>query len=122
MEQFPVEYSSLSANALLRLVIEKYSLSPTAGITFLKRGFNDTYLIKTDKNKYILRVYKHNWRSPQSIKSEIDLLNYLSKNDVPVSVPVIDRSGNYMQALQAPEGPRNAVLFTYASGNPVKKL
>jgi len=122
MEQFPVEYSSLSAKALLALVTDKYSLSPTATITFLKRGFNDTYLVKTERNKYILRVYKHNWRSNKSIKSEIDLLNYLSKNDVSVSVAVIDRSGNYIHALQAPEGLRHAVLFTFAGGAQVKKL
>ena len=53
---FPVEYSSLSTTALLELLIDNYSISAEAEITFLKRGFNDTYLIKTATAKYILRV------------------------------------------------------------------
>ena len=122
MEQFPVEYSSLSAKALLQLVIENYSLPPSASITFLKRGFNDTYLIKTEKNKFILRVHKHNWRSSKSIKNEIELLNYLKSNGIGVSSGVIDRSGNYIHSLHAPEGLRYAVLFTYAEGERVRKL
>jgi Ser/Thr protein kinase RdoA (MazF antagonist) len=122
MEQFPVEYSSLSVKALLQLVVDVYSIHPASTITFLKRGFNDTYLIATDKNKFILRVYKNNWRSSKSIKNEIELLNYLHKNDVSVSSAVIDRSGNYIQTLHAPEGLRYAVLFTYAKGERVRKL
>jgi len=122
MEQFPVEYSSLSAKALLQLVISNYSLNPASTITFLKRGFNDTYLIETGKSKYILRVYKHNWRSNKSIRNEIELLNYLHKNSTGVSIAIIDRSGNYIHTLHAPEGLRYAVLFTYAEGTLRRKL
>lgn len=122
MEQFPVEYSSLSAKALLQLVINSYALNPASSITFLKRGFNDTYLIETGKSKYILRVYKHNWRSNKSIKNEVELLAYLQKHEVSVSAAIIDRSGNYIQTLHAPEGLRYAVLFTYAAGEQVRKL
>lgn len=134
MQFFPVEYSSLSATALLHLSATNYNLNLNSTITFLKRGFNDTYLIeevqytKSDKtnkkeiNKFILRVYKHSWRSIESIKAELDLLKYLNGNNVSISFPIADLQNNYIQEIQAPEGIRYAVLFSYAEGERIRKL
>ncbi|MES2591773.1 MAG: phosphotransferase [Bacteroidota bacterium] len=134
MQFFPIEYSSLSASALLELCVSTYKLNSHSSITFLKRGFNDTYLIeevqnaKDDKinekkiNKFILRVYKHNWRSIESIKAELGLLEYLKENNVSVSFPIADHQNSYIQTIQAPEGIRYAVLFSYAEGERIRKL
>lgn len=120
--QFPVEYSSLSAKALLQFVALNYNISESSSITFLKRGFNDTYLIHSDSEKYILRVYKYNWRSLESIETEIKLLNYLRKNKIAVSYPVKDKQENYIHSLQAPEGLRHTMVFSYAEGSSIRKL
>jgi Ser/Thr protein kinase RdoA (MazF antagonist) len=122
MQLFPIEYSSLSTTALLKLCINNYNLGEHASITFLKRGFNDTYLISSASSKNILRVYKHNWRSLESIKSEIELLIHLSKQHVSVAYPIIDKLHNSIQIINAPEGVRYAVLFSYAEGVSVKKI
>jgi len=122
MKLFPVEYSSLSAKALLQLVADNYSLGNKPSIFFLKRGLNDTYLIKSDTVKYILRVYKYNWRSLESIETEIKLLNYLNENKISVSFPVKDNKLKYIQSVLAPEGIRYSVLFSYAEGGQVRKL
>ena len=120
--QFPIEYSSLSTSALLALVAENYSIPKDASILFLKRGFNDTYSIQEKDKKYILRVYKHNWRSLESIKTEINLLNHLKENGISVSFPIIDNKKQFVQTLEAPEGIRYAVLFSYAEGELVRKM
>lgn len=122
MQLFPVDYSSLSPKALLQLVVTHYKVKTPTTITFLKRGFNDTYLIHSGIEKFILRVYKHNWRTIESIETEVKLLNYLKENKIHVSYPLEDRSSNYIHALQAPEGVRYAVLFSYAEGVQVRKL
>lgn len=146
MQFFPVEYSTLSANALLQLLKSNYNIDADSSITFLKRGFNDTYLISGDggtidelvssegteeskekkkndtKQKFILRVYKHNWRSKESIETELKLLNYLNENKVSVSFPLKDNLGEFIQTIHAPEGVRYAVLFSFAEGNQVRKL
>jgi len=122
MQLFPTEYSSLSTKALNQLVIDFYEFTNKTKLTFLKRGFNDTYLIENNTEKYILRVYKHNWRNLESIETEIKLLNYLKENKIPVSYPIIDKEGKYIQAIHAPEGIRFAVLFSYAKGYQVRKL
>lgn len=141
MQFFPVEYSSLSAKALLESVIINYNIDRDSSITFLKRGFNDTYLISenellnnaeyglnekkgqnSEEKKYILRVYKYNWRSFESIETEIKLLNHLKDNTVSVSHPLKDKQAKFIQTIKAPEGIRYAVLFSFAEGTPLRKL
>jgi Ser/Thr protein kinase RdoA (MazF antagonist) len=119
---FPVEYSSLSTTALLELLIDNYSISAEAEITFLKRGFNDTYLIKTATAKYILRVYKHIWRSKESIETEIKLLDLLKENGISVSYSISDKQSQFIHTIKAPEGNRYLVLFSFAEGEQVRKL
>lgn len=119
---FQIEYSSLSTKALLELVSDNYSISKDASILFLKRGFNDTYSIQEKNTKYILRVYKHNWRSLESIETEIKLLNHLKDNGIYVSFPIADTKKQFIQSIDAPEGIRYAVLFSFAEGEQVRKM
>lgn len=122
MTIFPAEYSSLSTKALLQLVTEKYGFANDSSIYYLKRGFNDTYLIRTKNNKFILRVYKCNWRSFESIETELKLLNFLKENSISLSFPIYDEQENLVQTINAPEGIRYAVLFSFAEGEVIRKL
>lgn len=122
MSFFPVEYSTLSSQALLGLIKDNYSVPAGTSITFVKRGFNDTYLTRGAESKFLLRVYKHNWRSMESIETELCLLEYLKDNGISVSYPIPDKQGNFIHSLNAPEGIRYAVLFSFAEGIQVRKL
>lgn len=112
---FPAEYSTLSSAALALLVSEKYGWAAVR-CKFIVRGVGDTYLVESGRDKYILRVYRSSHRSFPQIKMETDLLLALKQAVVPVSYPVADLSGEVIQALEAVEGVRYAVLFTYAPG------
>jgi len=85
-------------------------------IVYLKRGFNDTYQIKSRETKFILRIYRTGRRSLESIRSEIKLLLYLNKNGQAVSVPISGKEDVYVHPIPSPEGIRYAVLFSYAEG------
>ncbi len=122
MQSFPVEYSSLLASALLQFIVETYKLEAEADIVFLKRGFNDTYLITSGSKKSILRVYKCNRRTRADIQTELELLLYLKDNGISVSVPLSDNQNKYIQTIAAPEGIRYAILFSYAEGEQIKKI
>ena len=122
MQTFPVEYSSLSAKALLQFLIEQYGLDHSAAIVFLKRGFNDTYLIISKGDKFICRVNKHGWRSLKSIEYEVDLLCYLKQNGCSVSIPIESVTKKYIHQIYAPEGVRFMVMYSYAKGQRVRKL
>lgn len=122
MTVFPAEYSTLSAKTLLKMIIENYHTSSDSSICYLKRGFNDSYLIKTKSERFILRIYKFNWRSLDSIETELKLLRYLNENSISVSFPIADKKENFIQEISAPEGIRYAVLFSFAEGEVIRKL
>jgi Ser/Thr protein kinase RdoA (MazF antagonist) len=114
---FPTTYSTLSAKALLAEVVSTYEIDPPLECEFINRGLNDTYLIITPHDRYILRVYRSGWRSHADILYELDVLTHLKEKNVPISTPIARKDGNLVQTLAAPEGERYIVLFTYAPGN-----
>ncbi|NMO97687.1 phosphotransferase [Paenibacillus lemnae] len=114
---FPVSYSTLSQEALRKYVSETYGLNNIEEFSYLLRGMNDTYLVKTSSAKYVFRIYRADRRMDVGeVAFEIDLLNFLNQRGIPVSLAVADHSGQFIQILKAPEGDRYGVLFTFAEG------
>jgi Ser/Thr protein kinase RdoA (MazF antagonist) len=116
---FPSTYSTLSAIALADLIGEKYGWSDTR-CRFLTRGVGDTYLIETIDSQYILRIYRSSHRSLSQIRAEAVLLNALIRGGVSVSYPVPDLLGEVIQSLNAIEGQRYGVVFSYALGKSIR--
>ena len=116
-DYFPVTHSTLSTRAITTDVLPSYGLGAIIDCRFLNRGLNDTYVFKTvHGDKFILRVYRTGWRTLSDISYEIDVLNHLSSKGIPVSKPLSQKDGRFIQTLTAPEGKRHIVLFTYAAG------
>lgn len=115
-EAFPVTHSVLSAPALLRDVLPDYDIPDPTECQLVNRGLNDTYLVTTPVDRYILRVYRAGWRRDSDVQYEIDVLNHLRCKGIPVAAPIARRDGAYTCVLQAPEGRRQTVLFRYAKG------
>ncbi len=113
---FPINTSILSSDALLERVLNRYVFKGEIECHFFCSRVNDTYIVETDSKTYYLRVYYYRWRSRRDIDAEIDLLLYLKKNKIPVSVPIQRKDGSYITRINAPEGIRYAVLFTGAEG------
>jgi Ser/Thr protein kinase RdoA (MazF antagonist) len=116
MNQFPVTNSTLSAVHIALFLQEKYSLSKDTSCKLIKSGINDSYLVTDKQDQFVFRIYSFNWRSKTEITEEIKLLNQLKQNGISVSYPISDQENNYIQTLNAPEGERFSVLFSYASG------
>ncbi|GAA4237267.1 hypothetical protein GCM10022291_23630 [Postechiella marina] len=125
MQPFPAITSTLSPKYLGNYVVEQYGFNANTNCRIIKIGVNHTYIIENDTCKYVFRVYNLNWRTKAEIKAELDLLLLLNDNQISVAYPIKDKTSNYIQVLQAAEGLRYAVLFTYAIGdsivNPTKK-
>lgn len=115
---FPATHSILSASALLAYAQERYDIGDAIECKFFNYGLNDTYLLRTSTGKYILRVYRTDWRSLSDILYELDMLLHLHRKGVPVSFPLTMRDGSLISKLNTQEGPRQVVLFTYAEGKP----
>jgi Ser/Thr protein kinase RdoA (MazF antagonist) len=121
MNVFPANYSTLCPNALAALVKDQYLLNKPQ-LRLISRGVGDTYLVESGKERYILRAYRNTHRTPEQIKVEIDLLIELKRLGVSVSYPIADESGNCIQTVEAIEGSRQLVLFSYAAGKVVSNL
>jgi len=116
MQNFPVISSILSATHVGLFLQDRYHFSANATCKLLKTGINHSYLITDGERKFVFRLYSLNWRSQTEIGEEIRLLNLLRDNNVPVSYTLKDAAGDYLQELNAPEGNRYGVLFSFAEG------
>lgn len=82
----------------------------------------DSYLVSSSTDRYIFRVYRASHRSLTQIAEETKLLFALREAGVAVSYPVTDATGNTIQVVNAIEGQRCGVLFTYANGRAYRVL
>ena len=119
MTEFSVISSTLSPTDIATFIREKYSLTPHTTCKLLKTGINHTYCINSEKETFIFRVYSYNWRTKEEITEELNLLKLLKQNDISISYPIADSSENFIQTINAPEGLRFAVLFSYAPGHKI---
>lgn len=87
----------------------------------LKSGINDTYLVRCANSKYVLRIYALNWRTPLAISEELKVVKQLHGAGLPVSYAVAATDGGYITPIEAPEGERYCVLYSYAEGRKLQQ-
>jgi Ser/Thr protein kinase RdoA (MazF antagonist) len=115
-----VQRSIMSADALAPIVAQAYALDGV-NCQLIKSAMLDTYLVTADAGPTILRIYPAQRRTKMGILAELDVLAYLQAAGISVSVPILQRDGEWLLTLQAPEGLRYAALFTYAPGQPLSQ-
>ncbi len=113
---FPVQDSTLAANALAEMVRLNYALPGTVQCRFFRKGICDTYRVFAGDQTYYLKVYKQGRRDQTAVAEEVHLLNYLAADGISVARPLKCSDGQYVNCLAAPEGTRYAVLFESAPG------
>lgn len=120
MTSFPVIASTLSEVALEKFIKEKYHLTKNLHCKLFRTGVNHTYFISDNEIQFVFRVYCYEWRTKIEIEEELKLLNLLKDNSLPISYPISDINGNFIQEINAPEGIRYAVLFLFAKGEKMR--
>ncbi|AOZ94445.1 phosphotransferase enzyme family protein [Paenibacillus crassostreae] len=116
MLDMPVTHAIISSDALISVVEDEYEIGTVSDCHLLGSGLNDTYTVKSSIGTYILRIYKTHWRTLDDITFEVELLKHLQNNNIPVSYPITNINGNYWFGINAPEGERYAVLYSFAEG------
>jgi Ser/Thr protein kinase RdoA (MazF antagonist) len=116
--QLPIARSTPDAAAVARVIEIEYGLS-TRRCHLIKPIVNDTFHVLTSAGPFIFKVYGAHRRTDHQIQAELEMVTYLHAAGVPVARPVERQSGELLLSLDAPEGRRYAVLFTYASGQPM---
>jgi Ser/Thr protein kinase RdoA (MazF antagonist) len=118
-EPFPIVCSVPSAVGLRYRLLPAYDLGDVLDCTLLQHNLNDTYLVRTVDASYALRVSQFRGRQADDVAYEVGLLTHLDRNGIAVARPVARRDGRFVTMLDMPEGPRAAVLFTFAPGEPL---
>jgi Ser/Thr protein kinase RdoA (MazF antagonist) len=119
---FPTSYSTLAGRALGGWLAASYGhlFEAPPSVRLYRRGLNDTYMVDADadggRRRFVLRVYRSAWRSASEVAYELDAISHLRRAGVPVAAPIERRDGRLAETLDAPEGPRQAVLFEHAPG------
>lgn len=112
--------SLIAPSVLLAEVAARYDLGDALDCRFWNPGVNDTYLVRTERGGYILRVYRQGLRSAADIAYELEHLLLLEARGLAVAAPVCQRDGSPFWSLNAPEGRRCAALFAYVAGAELK--
>lgn len=120
MKSFSVTASTISPTDLGAFIREQYLLDSNYICKLFRTGINHTYFISNKENTYVARVYSHNWRSKNEISAELKLLTLLKQNDLNISFPIADRNGQLIHEVNAPEGLRYLVLFSFAEGEKIR--
>ena len=115
-EKFPTINSTLSPSGLGQLIQRKYGLTDKTECSIFRLAMNHLYIVHDGENQYVFRVYTHHWRTPLEIEEELRLLTLLKEADRQVAFPIADQSNKFIQEIEAPEGTRFGVLFSYAKG------
>jgi len=114
---FPVCNSILDSDALIERVLSLYSLGNSVQCNLYRRCMSDVYSVKTQSDSYFLKVYRNDRNSRKNIEAEMDFLNDLLANQIPVSAPIKNCHSAYLNEIDAPEGTRYAVLFHAITGH-----
>ncbi len=117
MENNRYIYSQLSADTVKELIECHYGLADLTSCRFYVLGLHDNYLIETGDEKYILRIYRKDWRSHEEALFELELLAFLGDRSGGVAFPVPTTKSQLSFTIDSPEGQREAALFPYARGH-----
>ena len=118
-DQFPVDYSHLSANALAKRISSDYGID-VVWMNYYCGGFNDTYKLRTDDGSvYYFRVYRPIWRTLSAIRYELDAINHLEEKRFPAIRILHRKDGEQLCAFNAPEGKRFGILSAEAPGKEI---
>jgi len=95
----------------------QYGLDKGLTCKFYVLGLHDNYLIESNDQKYILRIYRNNWRSEEEVLFELELLAFLNSKTDLVAELITTKRNNLTFQIDSPEGTRLAAMFRYADGN-----
>lgn len=120
MNILSVVRSLFSKESIAEFVKENYPLAGPVESQLLDMRKDDNYLIKAGTERYVFRLYKpdfQNLKKESDYLFELDWLKYLQEKRCAISYPVARKDGSFLGSIQAPEGLRYYVLFSFAEGD-----
>ncbi|MBS4176931.1 phosphotransferase [Lederbergia citrea] len=101
-----------------------YDLPGPISCKFIRRCFNDHYIVAVGSKQFILRVYINNKSYISCINDihfELDFLEYLYSYKQPVIPPIKSKNNQNLTFLKFNNETRYLALFPYAKGSPINE-
>lgn len=112
----PATHSTIDSDFVAAEVARHYAADGPVTAQLLYRGVNDVYIIRDAGRRRALRIWRAGTRSIDGVVQELDFLDFLKSEKVPVSSSSPTRNGDKYIIFNAQEGPRPAVLYSWAPG------
>ena len=74
-----VTHSIPAAEALAAGLLLNYPLAGDISCRLFMSGVNDVYDVTVGSESYLLKVYRHGWRTAGEVRYELDLLAHLAQ-------------------------------------------
>ncbi len=116
MAEMAIYHSLVKPASLIAWLQGCYALGSIHSCRLIRMGLNDTYAVRSDRAKYIVRLYRACWRSLPEVAAELEVLIWLQTRNFPIAAPIADRHGQYLNHFSAPEGLRAIVVFDFIEG------
>ncbi|MBM3505635.1 MAG: hypothetical protein FJX65_17440 [Alphaproteobacteria bacterium] len=118
MTVLPVVYSTVDAVALGPEIEKRFAFPSPFHCELLARGMNDVYMVIGGDKRYAARLWRASRRTEREVTYELDFLDFLRGEGIPVIPPVKGKSGARHFSVEAPDGLRWVALFEWAKGDP----
>ncbi len=106
-------------DSLKDIIVNSYDISEPFDCKFIRRSFNDHYLIQTKNDRYILRVYlndKYYINDINDFNFELELLSFFASKNVPVSYPIRNKDELFLTRFLYNNETRFITVFSFAEG------
>jgi Ser/Thr protein kinase RdoA (MazF antagonist) len=117
MTVLPIVHTIVDAVALGPAIAAHYDFPPPFHCELLARGMNDVYMIVGGKERYAARLWRAKRRTEGEVTYELDLLDFLLAEGLPVVPAIKTKGGKRHFAVEAPDGIRYVALFEWARGD-----
>ncbi len=120
-----VDKPTMSTSDAASLVAAEYGFGAPGACRLMQANRNDTYAVEIAGQRFALRIYELRdkwWIAGESdLRFELDLLNHLHGENVPVSFPLPRRNGDVLGRFGTSGQVRYFSLFSWAPGDPGSK-
>lgn len=109
-------HTILSPAYVLSFIRKDYALKAES-CQLLCHGINDTYLLHDMHGRYIVKLYRTEYKSIRRLHFEARVLAFLQENGILLAAAVANGTDNSVHRLKAPDGERLVMLYEMLEGN-----
>jgi Ser/Thr protein kinase RdoA (MazF antagonist) len=110
------EVSDTLLDAVEAAISAWYLPAAPCRVSLLRSYTNDVFLVTSESDQLIVKVYGVGWRTDGELRYEVDLLEHLAVRGIAVARPIRGRDGAWIHHVETSAGRRQLLAFDVAPG------